>query len=65
MGNLTLQRSQLDQSLAQLRKSISTDNQYQTVVNGRVITQIQSTSKKAVNEQLNIANAQSAQLDAK
>lgn len=65
MGNLTLQRNQLDQSLAQLRKSISTDNQYQTVVNGKVITQIQSTSKKAVNEQLNIANAQSAQLDAK
>lgn len=65
MGNLTLQRNQLDQSLAQLRKSISTDNQYQTIVGGKVITNIQSTSKKAVNDQLNIANAQSAQLDVK
>lgn len=61
--NLTNERTRVNESLAQLRKSIATDNQYQTVVGGKIVTQIQSTSKKAVNEQLNVVNAQASQLD--
>lgn len=65
LNNLTNERNRVNESLAQLRKSIATDNQYQTVVEGKIVTQIQSTSKKAVNEQLNVVNAQASQLDAR
>lgn len=57
------EKDELNLSISKLRGSLATDNQYQTVVRGQVITQIQSTPKKAVNEQLNISNRQLVKLD--
>lgn len=54
-------------SLENLRKSLSTDNQYQSIDRrtGRVVTQIQSTSKKAVQAQLDVTSGKKDVVDAK
>lgn len=59
------ERDELNQSTSKLRQSLATDNQYQTVVKGQVITQIQSTSKKGVQSQLDLTNQQGLELGQK
>ena len=54
-------------SLENLRKSLSTDNQYQYIDkrSGQVLTQIQSTSKKGVQDQIDKISAQKELIDIK
>lgn len=59
------ERDELNQSTSKLRQSLATDNQYQTVVKGQIITQIQSTSKKGVQSQLELTNQQGMELGQK
>lgn len=51
---LKIESSQINESITLLRKSLSTDNQYQYYDkrSGQVLTQVQSTSKKGVQDQL-------------
>lgn len=67
MLELKTEREQVVKSISDLRTSISTDNQYQTIDKrtGQVLTQIQTTSKKSVNDQLNLSTNQSDQLFSK
>ncbi len=57
LKSLRTESNQINESVILLRKSLSTDNQYQYVdrKSGQVLTSIQSTSKKGVQEQLNSA----------
>ena len=61
------EKEQIVGSISALRTSLSTDNQYQRIDQrtGQVLTQIQSTSKKGVQDQLNISTAQIEQLSDK
>jgi len=60
------EREEINNSVASLRKSLATDNQYQTVdKKGNVLTQIQSTSKKGVQLELNNSTARSSDLSVK
>lgn len=60
------EREEVNNSISSLRKSLSTDNQYQTVdKRGNVLTQIQSTSKKGVQSELNNTTALSTDLSNK
>jgi len=60
------EREEVNSSISNLRKSLSTDNQYQTVdKRGNVLTQIQSTSKKGVQSELNNSTAISTDLSKK
>lgn len=54
-------------SLENLRKSLSTDNQYQTIDRrtGQVLTQVQSTSKKGVQDQVNKTSGKKDEIDLK
>lgn len=64
--DLKKEKDELNSSISTLRKSLSTDNQYQTVdKRGNVLTQIQSTSKKGVQSQLDVANLKSEDLSNK
>jgi hypothetical protein len=59
--NLEVNKTQLgvvNGSIDKLRQSLSTDNQTQQVVNGKVITNIISTNKSAVQNQLDKANTE-------
>lgn len=61
------EKSGILNSIELLRKSLGTDNQYQTVdrKTGLLVTQIQSTSKKSVQSQLDVATAQLSNLNIK
>lgn len=63
-GEYKTEKEQIIGSISALRTSLSTDNQYQKIDRrtGQVLTQIQSTSKKGVQYQLNISTAQIEQL---
>lgn len=54
-------------SLENLRKSLSTDNQYQTIDRrtGQVLTQVQSTSKKGVQDQVDKTSGKKDEIDLK
>lgn len=66
-GEYKTEKEQIVGSISTLRTSLSTDNQFQKIDQrtGQVLTQIQSTSKKGVQEQLNISTAQIEQLTSK
>jgi hypothetical protein len=59
------EKESINESVSKLRTSLSTDNQYQTVVKGQLVTQIQSTSKKGVQSQLDVSNLQLSDLTQK
>lgn len=59
------EKESINESVSKLRTSLSTDNQYQTVVKGQLVTQIQSTSKKGVQSQLDVSNIQLSDLTQK
>jgi len=60
------EREEINNSVSNLRKSLATDNQYQTVdKRGNVLTQIQSTSKKGVQSELSNSTSRSAELSTK
>jgi predicted permease len=64
--DLKKERDEVNISISSLRKSLSTDNQYQTVdKRGNVLTQIQSTSKKGVQAQLDVSTLKSDDLSLK
>lgn len=67
MTQLSGESKSLAVSLESLRKSLSTDNQYQSIDRrtGQVVTQIQSTSKKAVQAQLDVTSGKKDLVDAK
>lgn len=58
LKNLESERDLVAQNIQTLSKSLSTDNQYQTIDRrtGQVLTQIQKTSKKGVENQLSSEN---------
>jgi hypothetical protein len=58
LQNLEKERNVVMDNIQTLSKSLSTDNQYQTIdrKTGQVLTQIQKTSKKGVEAQLNSEN---------
>lgn len=58
LQNLEKERNVVMDNIQTLSKSLSTDNQYQTIDRrtGQVLTQIQKTSKKGVESQLNSEN---------
>lgn len=55
VADLKQQLTSVNTSVENLRKSLSTDNQTQQVIKGQVITNITSSSKKAVQDQLDKA----------
>lgn len=64
--DLKKEKEEVNISISNLRKSLATDNQYQTVdKRGNVLTQIQSTSKKGVQQELNIATSRLVELTTK
>jgi len=64
--DLKKERDEINTSISALRKSLSTDNQYQTVDrNGNVLTQIHSTPKKGVKAQLDVSTLKSDELSEK
>lgn len=66
-AELSGESKSLSVSLEQLRKSLSTDNQFQTIDRrtGQVITQIQSTSKKGVQDQIEKTSSKKDDVDLK
>ena len=62
---LKLERNQLNGSISELRNGLTVNNQTQTVVNGKVLTNIQSASKKSLEIQLDKALANSETLETK
>jgi chaperonin cofactor prefoldin len=66
LGDLKKEKEEVNTSISALRKSLSTDNQYQTTdKRGNVLTQIQSTSKKGVQAQLDVSTTKSDDLSNK
>lgn len=60
------ERDEVNTSISNLRKSLATDNQYQTVdKRGNVLTQIQNTNKKGVQSELNISTSRALELSDK
>jgi hypothetical protein len=66
LADLKKEKEEVNASISNLRKSLSTDNQYQTVdKKGNVLTQIQATQKKGVQAELNISTSKSNDLSLK
>lgn len=65
LTDLKSERESVTNSISDLRKSLSTDNQYQTIDKrtGQILTQIQSSNKKGVQLQLDNAISKNDQLD--
>lgn len=65
LTDLKSERESVTNSISDLRKSLSTDNQYQTIDKrtGQILTQIQSSNKKGVQLQLDNAILKNDQLD--